>query len=96
MTGATYRQIDYWTRNGYVTPAAATTQHATPQSVADPARPGSGRVRSWDDVEVAVIAVMVALTRWGLAPAAAATAARRIVLDGTVEVAPGVALTRTS
>lgn len=95
-TGATYRQLDYWTGRGYVAPAQAQTQGGVPRPADESAQPGTGHVRLWDDTEIAVIGVMVALTRWGLAPRAAARAARRIVVDGTVEVAPGVALTRTS
>ena len=94
-TGASYRQLDYWARKGLVTPLRSETQHVVPRSVADPSKPGSGRVRIWDDSEVAVIAVMVTLTRWGLTPTAAAAAGRRLATDGVVGVAPGVTLSRT-
>ena len=50
-TGASYRQLDYWTRKGLVTPLRSETQHVVPRSVADPSKPGSGRVRIWDDSE---------------------------------------------
>lgn len=96
QTGATYRQLDYWARSGYVAPAQAQTQHAEPRPVAEKVTPGSGHTRLWDDAEVAVIFVMVSLTGWGLAPAAAALAARSLVTDGIVYVAPGVVLARTA
>lgn len=96
QTGATYRQLDYWTRSGYVTPAQAQTQHADPRPIAEKATPGSGHTRLWDDAEIAVIFIMVGLTSWGLAPAAAAHAARLLVTVGVADVAPGVRLARTA
>jgi len=44
--GITYRQLDYWTRSGYVTP------------VGGRATPGSGARRRWTRQHVAVLAVL--------------------------------------
>lgn len=61
-TGASYRQIDYWCRAGYLRPT-------NPDS-------GSGRHRTFPPDELAVVARMVRLIRAGLTPAAAARVAR--------------------
>lgn len=80
-TGATYRQVDYWTRVGYLRPPEPT--------------PGSGAQRAYPPAEVRVAALMVALVNAGVEVGAAALAARtarvgrrywRAVLDGGVQV----------
>lgn len=62
--GVTYRQLDFWTRRGWV--------------VASPRPPGatSGTPRSWPEGELRVAAVMARLVAAGLAPHAAHRAAR--------------------
>lgn len=60
--GATKRQVDYWTRAGYL--------------VADNVEPGAGHRRSWAPEEVGVCRLLVRLTSAGLAPDVAARAAR--------------------
>lgn len=71
-----YRQLDYWTRQGYL--------------VADVANPGSGVPRTWSDGERAIAALMQALTAAGFRVAAAATIARDSRC--TVELALGITL----
>lgn len=61
-TGATYRQVDYWTRIGLIT--------------AEEPPPGSGHPRRWPASEVPTVAAMVRLIRAGLKLSAAARAAR--------------------
>lgn len=68
-TGATYRQLDLWTRSGYV----ASSQPPTPRSGKTE---GSGVPRTWSQGEVDVIAAMVPLVAAGVLPEAAARAAR--------------------
>lgn len=48
-TGATYRQLDYWTRAGHTQPADRAEDDV------DPATPGSGRLRLWPAAEVEAI-----------------------------------------
>ncbi len=60
-SGATYRQLDYWTREGLLHPIGGT---------------GSGFSREWPDAEVAVLRRMVAVVRAGVSPAIAEKAAR--------------------
>lgn len=62
FVGVTYRQIDYWTRVGYLRPSEAT--------------PGSGIAREWPDAEVAVAALIRRLTLAGLDLRTAARVAR--------------------
>lgn len=60
-TGATYRQLDYWTRSGYIQPADAEPTNGTTRKPArDVTSPGSGRARLWHPDEVEVMAVKVA------------------------------------
>lgn len=61
-TGATKRQVDYWTRSGYL--------------VADEVEPGAGHRRRWEDEEVGVCRLLVRLTNAGLAPDVAVAVAR--------------------
>lgn len=61
LTGATQRQLDYWTRRGWLYGS----------------RPGSGRTRQWPEPEVAVGRLMVRLIRAGLTTETAAATARR-------------------
>lgn len=63
--GITYRQLDYWTRNGWL--------HA------DVDRPGSGITRDWPLPEIAIARLMGRMTRAGLIPEVAAQAARALV-----------------
>ena len=46
LTGATYRQLDYWTRRGYLTPAKEAG--------------GKGKPREWAPGDVDQVAVLVA------------------------------------
>lgn len=71
-TGATYRQVDYWCRSGYLTPDR---EHPD-------ALPGSGNKRSWTEGDVTLCRWMVRLTRAGLVPSVAAAAAARMVESG--------------
>lgn len=52
-TGVTYRQLDYWTRKGILTPEAAT--------------PGSGYARRWSPADLTRVRMLLALTSIGLA-----------------------------
>lgn len=60
--GVSYRQIDYWTRLGYL--------HAVRPDV------GSGQLRLWPVTEVPVVRRMGQLTRAGVSPADAERVAR--------------------
>jgi hypothetical protein len=71
-TGATYRQLDHWSRAGYLRPL-------NPQQ-------GSGTPRLFPDGEVAVTRLMVVLVKAGLLPAAAQLVARGQALPGGVRV----------
>jgi DNA-binding transcriptional MerR regulator len=64
LGGATYRQLDYWARQGWLNPTAEGF--------------GSGYRRTWPDEEARVARLMVRLIRAGVMPAAAAEYARRM------------------
>jgi hypothetical protein len=59
--GVTYRQLDYWTRRGYLNPGG---------------NPGYGHPRTWPPGELAVAERMARAVRAGLTPYAAHRAAR--------------------
>lgn len=92
VTGATYRQLDYWVKRGYVQPsevAASGIGWSARRPVDRPtSNPGSGRRRMWHPDEAAVAARMVRLLAAGLSVEAAARVARRP--DELLELAPGV------
>lgn len=63
QTGATYRQLDFWTRAGYLHPER-------------PKGLGSGRARVWPDDELAVATDMAMLVFYGFTPRLAHAIAR--------------------
>jgi len=63
LTGATYRELDYWTQCGYIAPSATD------------GNPGSGNRRLWAPEDVRRVRLMVRAVRSGLAPAVAARVA---------------------
>lgn len=63
----TYRQLDYWTRVGYL--------NATMPA------PGSGHVRTWSDEELTVAQLVARLGRAGI-PAGRAAELARVLLAG--------------
>lgn len=69
-TGATYRQVDYWIRAGYLKVDSW----------------GSGVWRSWPEPEIEIARLIVKLTAGGLALATAARVARECVEHGEVSV----------
>lgn len=77
ITGATYRQLDYWSRTGYLHPNNVLA--------------GSGVARTWPDGELEVARLMAQFVQAGLTVPAAAHAARhggQLLVDGfRVEVA---------
>jgi DNA-binding transcriptional MerR regulator len=62
IDGASYRQLDYWVRRGYLRPEEAT--------------PGTGYARTWAPSELRVAARMARLVAAGLTLAAAEKVAR--------------------
>jgi DNA-binding transcriptional MerR regulator len=79
-TGVSYRQLDYWTRCGFLH-ASHLVSAERGQTTRD-VDGGSGSHRQYTGSEVAVIKAMVALCRLGLDPRKAAPIARRAVDDG--------------
>jgi DNA-binding transcriptional MerR regulator len=66
--GVTYRQLDYWTRIGYLFPANPT--------------PGSGHRRQWSEPELAIARRIGELRLEGYELPAAARVARKEASDG--------------
>lgn len=69
-TGATYRQLDYWVRRGWLTPGR---DRDSPRGA-----PGSGYARVWTERDRRVAALIVRLSESGLSVPAAA----RYAIDG--------------
>lgn len=59
LTGATFRQLDHWTRKGYIIPSVRVSV-------------GSGHNRLWSFDDAVQIAVLVQLCAAGVAPTVAA------------------------
>lgn len=71
-TGASYRQVDYWSKRGYLRPEQVKT--------------GSGKHRRWPRQEYDVLRVMVKLQTAGCEVSAAAKIARAAVESGDQRV----------
>lgn len=77
LTGATYRQLDYWWRTGLF---------RKPEDPERPPNTGSGRPRAWTGREQQIAALMVRLIHTGIAPSLAARMARDSVDNGARRV----------
>jgi DNA-binding transcriptional MerR regulator len=70
----TYRQLDFWTRGGFIT--------------AEQRRPGSGHPREYDEDQVPLARLMGQLTAQGLVVRQAYLAALALLEDGHAELGP--------
>jgi DNA-binding transcriptional MerR regulator len=73
LTGATYRQLDYWSRDGRILRPFASGR-------------GTGRPREWPAEDVEVARCITVLTRAGFALDVAARVARERDEDGRARV----------
>lgn len=71
--GITYRQLDYWTRKGYLRPR-------------DVACPGSGHQREYLPAEIQVAALMGQLCAQGMWPSVAEPIARDLIQTGSASL----------
>lgn len=78
----TYRQLDYWTRRGWL--AADERRKA-----------GSGHPRHWSDAELRVAEQIASLRSAGFELPTAARVARQLCEEGRAELAPGMVLLAT-
>lgn len=76
-TGATYRQIDHWTRSGWLSKSGEE----------ESAAPGSGTRRAWTGREYRIASLMVRLINLGMRPRPAARMARASIDHGVNSVA---------
>jgi hypothetical protein len=91
-TGATYRQLDYWTRQGLVTFHRDLTDETQAEVEAGHLEPTSGHVRIWDATEVEAIrrAVVVARALPHLTNDVVFRIARA---DGPIDLGDGIVVT---
>ena len=75
--GVSYRNLDYWTRQGWLRPENGAT-------------PGSGRSREWPESELEIARRMARLTAAGITASVAAEFAREQWPFG--DIAPGATL----
>lgn len=82
--GITYRQMDHWTRQGYIDDSEKTPKYTlTPRGyVGTPAPKGSGYWRSYSEVERQITIIMADLIRSGFKVENAASYARNFVATG--------------
>ena len=76
--GATARQVDHWTRRGYLQP--------------ENLHPGIGQPLRYPHSEVAVAALMVRLVQGGVQPGKAHPLARALLAAPTAMLGPGLVL----
>jgi hypothetical protein len=81
LPGLTYRQLDGWTRAGYLR--------------ALPPDPGTGRARRYAAGEVEVAALMLRLKQAGLNTRTAHRVARQLAAGQPAVLGPGIELTLT-
>lgn len=83
LTGATYRQLDYWADCGHI---------RLMEDCGGP-HPGSGNFRAYPRTEVPVICLMLALKDTGIPPSVSCIIARRLLHGQTVRLSGGLLLT---
>jgi hypothetical protein len=79
MAGISYRQLDYWSRRGFIE-----TKH-----------PGYGRHRQWDPAEVERTVMLARLVHAGLDPEWAVRWVPPLLSGGYAHPAPGLLLSVT-
>lgn len=77
QAGVTYRQLDYWIRQGYLKPIRTG---------------GTGHQHEWPKTELSVARWMGRLVKAGFTPEAAAELARTALTKDEIELAPGLFL----
>lgn len=79
LPGISYRQLDYWCRQGYLKAATG----------------GTGQRRTWSSAELSIAQRMALLVRAGMVAESAAQVARDTITAGidTVTLLPGLHLT---
>ena len=80
-SGATARQVDYWTRNGWLRP--------------DRASLGPGHPRTWPDSEIVVLRIAVGLVAVGITPPQAISFARSLAAGSHVQLTDTARLVMT-
>jgi hypothetical protein len=74
ITGASYRQLDYWARENILAPSKRVGE-------------GSGSHREYSGADVAVLCLMVPLVRAGMEPRTAVQVAHGLVTEGKYRIA---------
>jgi len=77
LTGATYRQINYWITNGYIKPLVVHQGPSQPRP-----NKGSGNHHLFDECEVKVAWLIAHLVEQGMAPIKAGPLARDLMDNG--------------
>jgi hypothetical protein len=106
-TGATYRQLDYWTTKGFLAvsdiewcdpsgphhKAGFTARSKAADSAVVKSNPGSGRARIYDTRTVEKVRLMARFAALGVRPSDASRLADGLLDTGAVEVCEGVVMT---
>lgn len=78
--GVTYRELDYWTREGFIKPTPVGGESGT--------TPGTGHTRIWDDRDAEVAHWFAVLVKIGMKPSKIRDLAERLA-DGRHAYLPG-------
>lgn len=90
--GVSYRQADFWIRSGYVTTLTTTRDGNTDVLTLAENVTGPGYARVLNAEQGRTLMLMGRLTRAGFSPALASDVARRMAVEGYVELGEGLAI----
>lgn len=85
--GVTYRELDYWVREGFVKP--------TPVDGESRRAPGTGKSRIWDERDADVALWFARLVRNGMRPGKVGSTARDLSEGRAVYLSGGITVMRT-
>lgn len=84
--GVTYRQLDYWVREGFISPSPVNDAEGRKT-------PGTGKTRIWVERDIDVAVMFAKLVSVGMTPNKIGDAADRIVRNGYALLPWGITVT---
>lgn len=85
--GATYRELDYWVREGFIKPTPVDGKSGT--------TPGTGKARIWDDHDAEVALWFARLVKSGMKPSTVGRIAERLAANQSAYLPGGIEIRRT-
>lgn len=85
--GATPREIDYWTRSGYIPTTPVVGEN-------DMRNPGTGKTRIWDERDAEIALWFARLVQVGMKPGAVGDVAKCLATGGSAYLPGGIEIRR--